>query len=206
MNPIVYCYHCLVTSKKYIGQTRHPEVRKSRHKYNSKHYSCHSHFYNAVSKYGWDAFVYGVIEETTLSELDAREAFWIAFYDTFNNGYNSTTGGEKYNVSEETRRKCREANIGRKHSAKTKAYMSSIRKGMKHSDMTKAKMSSRRKGRVISSKYCYSITCPDGSVVETTSLKQFARDRGLNRKCLDNCGRGKAKQHQGFTVLRSLRA
>ena len=34
------------------------------------------------------------IEEVENSELDVREKYWINYYDSYNNGYNSTLGGK----------------------------------------------------------------------------------------------------------------
>lgn len=50
--------------------------------------------YNALRKYGVDGFTFKVIEECEFHELKEREIYWIAYYDTFNNGYNLTLGGD----------------------------------------------------------------------------------------------------------------
>ena len=49
--------------------------------------------YKAFRKYGIDNFTFDVIEECAVSELDNREIYWVAFYDTYYNGYNQTKGG-----------------------------------------------------------------------------------------------------------------
>lgn len=49
--------------------------------------------YKAFRKYGIDNFTFDVIEECAVSELDDREIYWVAFYDTYYNGYNQTKGG-----------------------------------------------------------------------------------------------------------------
>jgi hypothetical protein len=43
---------------------------------------------------GRNGFIWGVIEECDFDMLNDKEIYWIAKYDTFNNGYNSTIGGE----------------------------------------------------------------------------------------------------------------
>lgn len=57
----------------------------------------------AFDKYGRENFTFEIIERLKLEELDEREIYWIAYYDTYNNGYNETLGGNagrKYNYQE----------------------------------------------------------------------------------------------------------
>jgi group I intron endonuclease len=52
-------------------------------------------FYAALNLYKPKNFVFEVIEEVANEEdLNAREIYWIAYYDTYKNGYNETPGGE----------------------------------------------------------------------------------------------------------------
>lgn len=65
--------------------------------YKKEHLS-HRPLYSAMQKYGIENFSISLIEET--DNLEEREVYWIAFYDTYNNGYNATIGGDgrpKYN-------------------------------------------------------------------------------------------------------------
>ena len=50
--------------------------------------------YKAFNKYGLENFTFEEIEEVENSELDIREKYWINYYDSYNNGYNSTLGGK----------------------------------------------------------------------------------------------------------------
>lgn len=50
--------------------------------------------YKAFRKYGIENFDFSVIEECSLEELRKKEKYWIAYFDTFHNGYNATEGGE----------------------------------------------------------------------------------------------------------------
>jgi len=92
MKGVIYCYHCIPTGKKYIGQTLFETKRKAYHRFCSKKEN--TKFYRAVRKYGWDNFVYGVLEEFDKQILDEMEIFYIKKYNSFKNGYNSTMGGE----------------------------------------------------------------------------------------------------------------
>ena len=50
--------------------------------------------YNAINKYGKDNFYVETLESNIpISELDNKEIEYIELYDSFNNGYNSTPGG-----------------------------------------------------------------------------------------------------------------
>jgi len=91
----IYCAHCIFTGKKYIGQTvkKYLNLRIVEHfadciNYNHK-------FANALKKYGKDGFIWGIIEEYDISSLNEIEIYWIGRYDTFNNGYNTTSGGNQ---------------------------------------------------------------------------------------------------------------
>ena len=49
--------------------------------------------YRAMRKYGAGIFHIEQIEECENSKLDEREKYWIEYYDSYKNGYNSTPGG-----------------------------------------------------------------------------------------------------------------
>ena len=51
--------------------------------------------YNAINKYGAEHFYVETLEENIpLDKLDEKEIEYIAEYDSYNNGYNSTPGGD----------------------------------------------------------------------------------------------------------------
>lgn len=50
--------------------------------------------YKAFRKYGIENFSFEIVEECTVEELREKEKYWITFYDSYKNGYNSTPGGE----------------------------------------------------------------------------------------------------------------
>lgn len=90
-----------VNDNLYIGQTSTSiSARWSNHKQKSKEKN--THLYLAMRKYGIDKFHIEELEEVPNEQLDEREKYWIAFYNTYYNGYNSTLGGEgavKSNIS-----------------------------------------------------------------------------------------------------------
>lgn len=53
-----------------------------------------------MRKLGEDKFYYEVLEEVTQRELlDEREIYWIAYYNSFKDGYNGSIGGNLYKDS-----------------------------------------------------------------------------------------------------------
>ena len=54
--------------------------------------------YRAIRKYGVENFIFEVIEECKIEELNQKEEYWIKKYDTFFNGYNQTLGGDSSSI------------------------------------------------------------------------------------------------------------
>lgn len=50
--------------------------------------------HRAIKKYGKSNFTVEVIEEIDSVNLNDRERYWIKYYNSYNNGYNSTKGGQ----------------------------------------------------------------------------------------------------------------
>ncbi|MCR5333276.1 MAG: hypothetical protein K6E11_04620 [Bacilli bacterium] len=99
MSWVIYKHTLLIGPNKgkcYIGQT----CKKPSYRWNSgKGYTCaDTHFARAILLYGWNNFSHEIIEtdidNATLA--DEREIYWIKFYDSFHNGFNSTYGGNNH--------------------------------------------------------------------------------------------------------------
>lgn len=90
---IIYKITNTVNNKIYIGQTiRTLKERWNQHKYRN---GC-TYLHNAIIKYGADKFKIEPIEEVPIEDLDKREIYWIAQYDSTNKkvGYNLILGGK----------------------------------------------------------------------------------------------------------------
>ncbi len=88
-----------VNSKLYVGQTIQTlNKRFNGHCcYSKSDRSVNMYIKRAIHKYGKENFHITLIEECPVSMLNAREKHWISFYDSYNNGYNLTEGGQDSN-------------------------------------------------------------------------------------------------------------
>ena len=93
--------------KSYIGQSNDISRRFGEHKRNRD-----IPVDMAIQKYGPDAFTFEVIEECSLDDLDEREKFWIAYYNTYKGfGYNCNEGGGNFRGSNNGRAKLTEEDV-----------------------------------------------------------------------------------------------
>jgi hypothetical protein len=145
-----------VNGKMYHGQTIEENINDRWNKYRRLECKSQKKLYNAIKKYGWDNFLAEVIDTTpqNQSQLDELEIFYIAKFDSINNGYNIMPGGAHGKHSEETKRKIsnsfkgnKNPNFGKHRSDNTKQKISNTLKGKTHSEETKRRMSEMFSGR-----------------------------------------------------------
>ena len=151
----IYVHVNKINGKLYIGQTGQEDIKD---RWDSGHgYKTCIAFNRAIEKYGWSNFKHIVLfENLSLEMANIIESELIKKYKTTNGkyGYNITSGGMNYRMSESTKEKIREKALGRTVSEETKEK---IRlhweeyghpfKGKHHSDATKRKISEANKGR-----------------------------------------------------------
>ena len=121
----VYKVTNIQNSKLYIGKTTDSiKQRWKRHIEDAISGRLDTHFARAIRKWGEDSFVIEEIDTAdNEEELNQKEIYWIAFYDSAKNGYNKTDGGEggntyKYKTEEEmilVKGKIKESKMGRKN-------------------------------------------------------------------------------------------
>ena len=151
----IYC-HIFPNGKRYVGQTCAPLYR--RFGKNGSKYADQPYLYNAILKYGWNNIEHTVLaSDLSYLEVDEVERYYIALYNCTNPdyGYNIETGGSLHkNMTEATREKLRQANLGKKLSEETCRKMGESRRGVnnpnygvKYSDERRKQMSEARKGK-----------------------------------------------------------
>lgn len=92
----IYKIICDINNKVYIGKTNLSiEKRFQQHKLDSnrEHIEIRP-LYRAMNKYGIEHFFIEKIEECRPEEASEREQYWIDFYNSYEEGYNATKGGD----------------------------------------------------------------------------------------------------------------
>ena len=97
-----------INGKVYIGKTTKTVEERWKGHLKKMNYKKNK-FYNALNKYGIDNFTIEEIEECDDDLLNEEEIYWINFYNSYENGYNSTGGGDgrKNNFSCTNRTNCK---------------------------------------------------------------------------------------------------
>lgn len=98
---IIYKITNDINNKVYVGKTtRDLDTRFNEHK-KPKNGKSKSAIRDAIQKYGSEHFQIELIEECEYDRLNERERYWISYYDSYQQGYNLTTGGDGIALSEE---------------------------------------------------------------------------------------------------------
>lgn len=89
----IYKFTNKLNNKSYIGQSIHVEKRFHEHLRTAKK-NPKTIFHKAINKYGIENFVFEILEYCNEEELDAREIYYIEYFNTLTpNGYNIQIGG-----------------------------------------------------------------------------------------------------------------
>lgn len=190
---VIYCYHCIPTGRKYIGQTINERLRKNTHKYIGTNLDLDIHqkyqhlpFYRAIAKYGYDQFIYGVIEECKNDQLNDREEYYIDHYNTYIKGLNARPGGMHKPHPPEVLKKIGDAQRRRVWTEEQREMMRQYARERGNSYMTQEirdKISNAVKGNGAK---CYEITYTDGRVIRIKNLQQWCKDNGYNLGTIRN--------------------
>ena len=120
----IYLITCIINGKHYVGQTRKFGNNKKigitgrwkQHIYNALSFRKDCPKLNrAIRKHGKDNFITKKLTSCSLDELNNNEEYYIDLFDSFNEGYNCTLGGDYPHFGEEQRKK-----INKKISKKAK--------------------------------------------------------------------------------------
>ena len=96
MKGFIYKITNNVNGKSYIGQTIQ-SVKERFYQHCAKKCSqaiLNMAIHRAINKYGKSNFTIEILEKVESINLNDREKYWIRYYDSYNNGYNSTKGGQ----------------------------------------------------------------------------------------------------------------
>jgi len=161
----IYCHTLVSDGRRYVGLTKLTMLRRwNQHIQKTKNLTkvSRSHLWNAIRKYGKDAFSHEILQVcNTVEEGNEAEKYWIAKYDTRNpeKGFNLAEGGGQYvpmgprknpwddpdyrarltasskevNARPEVRAAISAAATGRTHSPEARARISAFRIGKNHS-------------------------------------------------------------------------
>lgn len=137
-----------INGKVYIGFDSNWPNRQKNHKYLSN--KRNQKIYSAIRKYGWDNFIWEVIYQSKDGKhcLNEMESYFIKQFDSYQNGYNSTLGGEGTLGRITTNTTKNKISQALKNKPKTKDHilkMSESRKGKKPSEESLRKRSDSMK-------------------------------------------------------------
>jgi group I intron endonuclease len=110
----IYSFMNKTNFKRCVGQFKNPTKRMKEHLIATQNGNPRP-LYSAIRKCGIDNFVFEILEECEIEQLNDREQFWVCHFGFFNRekGYNLTTGGKQCQFGpmlEDHKRKIGEAN------------------------------------------------------------------------------------------------
>lgn len=161
----IYMYTNNINNKKYIGQTKR-DILVRAGSGGSGYEEC-TLFYNAIKKYGWNAFSCTILEDNIENIVDAndREEYYISLYNTTDTkfGYNLQSGGNNRTTANVTKLKISQS------LATSKKY---------HINNKKAH-----------AKKIIGISLADKSCVEFDSITDASKELNISRSNIGSCCR-----------------
>lgn len=102
----IYRIYNIDTQESYIGQTtktveyRFKEhIREAKRSFRGENQNF-PYFHRMLLYYGIEKFKIETLEEVTDTQADTREKYWIEYYNSYYEGYNSTKGGQNRPLNE----------------------------------------------------------------------------------------------------------
>jgi group I intron endonuclease len=194
-NLVIYAIINKVNGKMYIGQSRQGLARRKGEHVHRFNLGERDHkLYLAMRKYGLENFKFEILcNALSAAYLDELEALFVVRFDSFNNGYNMTCGGDS--VSDETRAKLSAVLKGRKIPWAHKIVAARRRNGTDSYP--------NRKGDDSPMARSYIIRTPDGKEVAIKGLRQYCRDHGLDHSSMIATLKRRKKQrsHRGYSLV-----
>lgn len=204
-------------NKVYIGKTIYSiEKRFEEHKKDAKRRGKEKRpLYNAMNKYGVENFNIEEVEKVFYTEngkeLEEKEQYYIDLYDSYNNGYNATVGGDGkilYNYNEIVEKYNELKNIT-KVAKELKCDVQTVRNVLYNIGLSKKEI---KENSVTESKRKVSQLTLDGQVINTFNSVQsacewlvnnniIARVAGGTRGHVAEVASGKRKSAYGYKWL-----
>lgn len=215
---IIYKATNVINGKIYIGQTvQRLHVRIRDHINTALTNHSNIYFHNAIRKYGKENFEWEIIECCdSKEELDEIEFHYIKQYNSFENGYNLTMGGEgsfgythsdkiKNKMSNASLRSNKHVNRGKHLSKEWRHNIALSNTGRKWSNKQRINFSKSRKNKFTGkdSKCAkkFIITKPNGISFVIYGLADFSRKYKnglLDFRLLSAVAVGKRNHHKGY--------
>jgi group I intron endonuclease len=186
----IYLIRNLVNGKLYVGQSKYdtPDKRWQMHLKSAKNGSPYA-VHNAIRKYGEENFSIEVVRTCKHSLLGPMEEYYAEQYGSYiwdpTPGYNMVWCGKHFRLgithNEETRKKLRLVNLGRKQSDETKAKRSAAITGQTRSQEACNNISAAKRLNPIS---------PEG----LAKLKEHNTGKKMSLEARQNMKKGHAKR------------
>lgn len=168
--------HCNKSNaKKYVGITSNPNYRWSG---NGRRYKDSPKFWLAICKYGWDGFDHLILmNDLTQEQARNLEIEYINQFDTINNGYNISPGGDVPPVfyGQDNH------NYGSHFSDETREKMSK-----NHADFRGGKHPRAKR-----------VLCIETNIIYAT-ITEASNDVGVSRSCIRDVCNGKQDMSAGY--------
>lgn len=158
-------------------------------------YRTNEHFWNAICKYGWDAFTHEILfKELTLEEASVLEKKLIGEYKTTDpkHGYNIALGGfgGGHPTTEETKQKISKAKRGKPCSEEQKKKLSELNRGKIPTNLDDIHRKNKK---------CVDQFDVNGNYIAThMSIEEAAQTCKANKSAIGNCCNGRYKTAGGF--------
>ena len=136
-----------IDNKKYIGSSKNIEERRKIHLIaliNNTHWNIH--LQRAFNKYGRESFKFKILKLVIQNRLLKTEQYYLNNLNSLYNISSTANRREGYTFSSEARKNMSKAQIGRKHSLKTRNKMSKSRKIFLTSEV-RIEIGKKRKGK-----------------------------------------------------------
>ena len=206
MHGIVYCVTNTSNGKKYVGQTT--QKLSSRWRYHVKYAlnGSGNALHSAIRKYGQESFTVKLLDSAiSQEELNEKEIAHIVRENSLApNGYNLTTGGDHFTMSEAARKKISVARTGQTASVRTRQILSKSHTGLKIGpppEETRKKISKANTRKKQSSETCKKISktltrdaCRRGHLF--TPENTYTHKASGKRRCRACIVQGKIRRQQ----------